>query len=148
MKVTAIAPANIAFIKYWGKKDEKLRLPLNSSISMNLSAAYTTTTVEFSDKYQTDKIKMLDSDLFDKEEVRIVDQLDRIRQVAKIKLCGRVVTQNSFPKSTGIASSASGLAALTVAGCVAARVSTAPNTAPTHGLHPTANEAPNTNDVR
>ena len=47
MKSTAIAPSNIAFIKYWGKKDEELRLPENGSISMNLSDLLTTTTVEF-----------------------------------------------------------------------------------------------------
>jgi len=47
MKATARAPANIAFIKYWGRKDEKLRLPANDSISMNLSNIYTKNTVEF-----------------------------------------------------------------------------------------------------
>ena len=50
------APANIAFIKYWGKKDDVLRLPLNSSISMNLSGTTTTTTVEFSKSFQVDEV--------------------------------------------------------------------------------------------
>ena len=48
MKSTAIAPSNIAFIKYWGKKQDNLRLPYNDSLSMCLSDAFTTTTVEFS----------------------------------------------------------------------------------------------------
>ena len=47
MKATAQAPSNIAFVKYWGRKDEELRLPENGSISMNLSTLLTTTTVEF-----------------------------------------------------------------------------------------------------
>ena len=46
-KATAISPANIAFIKFWGKKNPKLNIPFNDSISMNLSNCLTTTTVEF-----------------------------------------------------------------------------------------------------
>ena len=112
MKATAVAPANIAFIKYWGKKDERLRLPLNSSISMNLSGALTTTTVEFSEKYTTDSV---DGDFNDKEKAKIVAHLDRIRRVGKSSLRAKVLTKNSFPKGAGLASSASGFAALTVA---------------------------------
>lgn len=115
MKATTIAPANIAFIKYWGKRDERLRLPTNSSVSMNLSAATTTTTVEFSDSYQEDDIQFVDDEATQRETTRIVAHLDRIRKRAKSSLRARVVTQNSFPKSSGIASSASGFAALTVA---------------------------------
>lgn len=108
-KATAIAPANIAFIKYWGKADEKLRLPLNSSLSMNLSAAYTTTTVEFSKEFSEDCV----SEGFDKQ--RIIEHINRLRTIAASTEKVRVVTKNSFPKSAGIASSASGFAALTVA---------------------------------
>lgn len=116
MKATAIAPANIAFIKYWGKKDEALRLPLNSSISMNLSQAFTTTTVEFSPQHETDHIE----GAFTEQEIRRVGaHLERIRSRAGVKLGARVVTKNSFPKGAGIASSASGFAALTVAAVAA-----------------------------
>ncbi len=59
LKATAVAPANIAFIKYWGKKDPELRLPLNDSISMNLSACQTITTVEFSDKFKEDYFELM-----------------------------------------------------------------------------------------
>mgnify|MGYP001596002892 CR=1 FL=1 len=56
MKSTAIAPSNIAFVKYWGKRDENLRIPTNGSISMNLSNLTTTTTIEFSNRLKTDEI--------------------------------------------------------------------------------------------
>ncbi len=115
MKATAQAPANIAFIKYWGKADEELRLPLNSSISMNLSEAYTVTTVDFSREYQTDSIVLLDGVFSDKEKERTIRSLNRIRQKIENNMYARVVTKNTFPKGTGAAASASGFAALTVA---------------------------------
>jgi len=115
MKATAKAPANIASIKYWGRKDEKLRLPANDSISMNLSEVFTITTVEFSESYKKDEVKLVGKKLDRKEEKRIIDHLDRVRNLAKIKTFAKVVTKNNFPTGTGIASSASGFAALTVA---------------------------------
>jgi len=47
LKATAKSPANIAFIKYWGKADPKTRVPQNNSISMCLSDLYSLCTVEF-----------------------------------------------------------------------------------------------------
>jgi len=114
MKATAIAPANIAFIKFWGKKDEKLRLPTNGSISMNLSNLLTTTTVEFSSQYKVDEI-LINNKIDNKENKRVGQFLDKIRQMAKSNLRAKVVTENNFLKSGGLASSASGFAALTVA---------------------------------
>ena len=46
-KARAKAHSNIALIKYWGKKDDKLKLPMNSSLSMTLDCFYTITEVEF-----------------------------------------------------------------------------------------------------
>jgi len=114
MKATAIAPTNIAFIKYWGKKDEKLRLPENGSVSMNLSNLITTTTVEFSENFPKDTVT-IDGKQDLSEEKRVIQHLDRIRDLAKLKYKAKVVSQNNFPKSTGLSSSASGFAALTVA---------------------------------
>lgn len=116
MKATAKAPANIAFIKYWGRKNEILRLPANDSISMNLSEVFTITTVEFSEGYEKDEVEHIGKEMDKKEEKRIIDHLDRIRNLAKIKTFAKVLTKNNFPTGTGIASSASGFAALTVAG--------------------------------
>jgi diphosphomevalonate decarboxylase len=123
MKKTAIAPSNIAFIKYWGKKNEELRIPANASISMNLPGATTTTTVEFSSSYTTDLIELIDGNFSDNEIQRIITHLDRIRAKANINSRAKVMTKNSFPKGTGIASSASGFAALTVAATAAAGLS-------------------------
>lgn len=114
MKATAIAHPNLALIKYWGRKDEKLRLPTNGSISINLSEMNTTTTVEFSEKYATDQIQINKINFFDKEE-RTIRHLDRIRTIAKTSLCAKVVSENDFPTSTGLSSSSSGFAALTLA---------------------------------
>ena len=123
MKITAIAPSNIAFIKYWGKSDSLLRIPTNPSISMNLSAATTTTTVEFSDEFSQDTVTLIDGEFSQSEKQKVIAHLDRIRQFAKTTTKAKVVTKNSFPKGAGAASSASGFAALTLAGCLAAGMS-------------------------
>jgi len=112
---TAKAPANIAFIKYWGKKDEKLRLPANSSISMNLSNAFTVTSVEFNSRLTSDEL-IINGSISSRDEIRRVsNHLNLIRNLSKIKDFARVESKNNFPKGSGIASSASGFAALTVA---------------------------------
>lgn len=124
MKKTAIAPSNIAFIKYWGKKDEVLRLPENGSIAMCLSNLLTTTTVEFSKDFTKDSVQLLkDNKLItpDDEFVeKAIKHLDRIRKIAKTLDRAKIVTHNNFPASTGLSASASGFAALTVAGAAAA----------------------------
>lgn len=122
MKATAIAPSNIAFIKYWGRKDETLRLPENGSISINLNNLLTTTTVEFDEKYKEDEI-VINGQKEEDEGSRAIRHLGRIRKIAKnpsASLRARVVTKNNFPTGTGLSSSASGFAALTVAASAAA----------------------------
>lgn len=122
MKATAIAPSNIAFTKYWGKKDEVLRLPENGSISMCLSNLLTTTTVEFDKKYKKDEVTIFNSHPErakrvegSEETMRVIKHLDRIRKLAKSNVKAKVVSKNNFPASHGLSSSASGFAALTVA---------------------------------
>lgn len=121
MKATAIAPSNIAFIKYWGKKDEVLKLPENGSFSMCLSNLLTTTTVEFSLKYKKDEFLLKGSTLYKaKSSQRVINHLDLVRKMAGINLKAKVVSQNNFPSGTGLSSSASGFAALTLAATKAA----------------------------
>jgi diphosphomevalonate decarboxylase len=122
MKATAVAPSNIAFIKYWGRVDEDLRLPTNGSISMNLSNLFTTTTVEFNPSFTIDDVA-IDGKQDSEKSSRVIAHLDRIRKIANITHKAKVVSQNNFPSDTGLSSSASGFAALTVAGCAAAGLS-------------------------
>ncbi len=114
MKATAIAHPNVALIKYWGRKNETLRLPTNGSISINLSEMTTTTTVEFSEKFITDEITINDEAVTDESD-RAIKHLGRIRTLAKSDLKAKVVSKNNFPSSTGLSSSSSGFAALTIA---------------------------------
>lgn len=119
-KATAEAKSNIAFIKYWGNRDATLRIPLNDSISMNLSNATTTTTVEFDTRLNDDRIMVGGVAANEATRVRVIEHLDRVRAIAKIEIRARVQSQNSFPTGVGIASSASAFAALSVAATRAA----------------------------
>lgn len=118
MKKTAVAPSNIAFIKYWGKKDEALRLPSHSNISMNLSGLLTTTTVAFDAALKEDDIT-INGSRDAAEAAKVSRHLDRLRKWAGVGTKAKVVSENNFPSSTGLSSSASGFAALTVAGAAA-----------------------------
>jgi diphosphomevalonate decarboxylase len=119
MKATAVANANIALIKYWGKRNKELILPFNSSISMTCDGLHTKTTVEFSDMYDEDTILVNDEEL-KKDEKDVLGHVERIRKIAGIDEKAKIVSESNFPVAAGLASSASGLAALTVAAAKAA----------------------------
>ncbi len=118
-KATAKASSDIALIKYWGKKDEILRLPENSSISLILDGLDTTTTVEFQPELKKDFVT-ISGEIEEGEEGRVIKHLDRIRKLANISTYAKVVSDNNFPKATGLSSSASGFAALSYAASKAA----------------------------
>jgi len=116
-KATVKSPANIAFTKYWGRRNDDLILPLNSSISMNLDNCYTKTTIEFGaiDKDEV-KVKFFKSDyknLKDKQLQRVINQVNRVREKYKIKEKVKIRSENNFPADVGIAASASAFSALT-----------------------------------
>jgi len=113
-KTTVIASSDTALVKYWGKKDPILRLPENGSISIILSGLDTTTTVEFQEDLTQDDI-IIQGDCEKDEVERVRKHLQRIREAAKIPTFAKVVSVNNFPKSTGLSSSGSGFAALTIA---------------------------------
>ncbi len=115
MKTTAISPANIAFIKFWGKKDPELNLPFNNSISMNLDGCLTTTTVEFSPRFSTDEVFIDGRKVRGEKKERVIKILNIVRKKSSLFWNSKVFSKNSFPSSSGIASSASAFSALALA---------------------------------
>jgi len=120
---TAQANPNIAFIKYWGNRDNTLRLPSNGSISMNLDGLYTRTTVSFQPSLPYDELIINGHEVMGHGLDRIAYILDIIRGMANIHARAEVMSENNFPSGAGIASSASAFAALALAGSTAAGLS-------------------------
>ena len=115
LKGSAKAHTNIALIKYWGKADEDLIIPMNNSLSLTLDAFYTETTVTFSEELTAD-IFYLDDVLQDEAGTTKISRfLDLVRQKADCPLFAEVKSYNHVPTAAGLASSASGLAALAAA---------------------------------
>lgn len=107
---TARAGANIALVKYWGKRDATLNLPAAGSLSITLSGLETVTTVSVAEGLTADEF-LLDSEVQDAAPVtRVLDLLAGLER----RRC-RVDSTNNFPTASGLASSASGFAALVVA---------------------------------
>ena len=117
---TAIANPNLAFIKYWGNRDNLLRLPMNGSISMNLDGLYTRTTVSFQPSLPFDELIINGHEVAGKGRDRLSYVLDIIRGMANLPDRAEIMSENNFPSGAGIASSASAFAALALAGSVAA----------------------------
>jgi diphosphomevalonate decarboxylase len=117
---TAVAHPNIAFIKYWGNRNDILRLPANGSISMNLEGLETRTTVEFDGSLASDELTINGKVPVEAAVSRVSKMLDEIRALSGIRRFVRVTSQNNFPSGAGIASSASAFAALTLAASKAA----------------------------
>lgn len=114
---TARAHTNIALIKYWGKKDEDLILPMNSSLSLTLDHFYTETSVTFDEKL-SDDLFFLDNQKQDVSNVSTF--LDIVRKKANIQSKAQVYSTNYVPSTAGLASSASAYAALALAASKAA----------------------------
>jgi diphosphomevalonate decarboxylase len=117
---TAQASPNIAFIKYWGNRDNALRLPANGSISMNLDGFFTRTTVSFQPSLGFDELVINGHEAMGKGLTRVSAILDVVRAAAGIVAKAEVVSENNFPTGAGIASSASAFAALALAATKAA----------------------------
>lgn len=116
---TAISHPNIAFIKYWGNRDNALRLPANGSISMNLGGLFTRTTVTFNSS-QRDSLIINEHSVTGKGLDRVSSILDLVRGMANMNERAEVSSVNNFPAGAGIASSAAAFAALALASSRAA----------------------------
>ena len=121
LAATAIAHPNIAFIKYWGNQDDILHIPLNGSLSMNLAALTTTTSVEFRTDLRQDDVVIDGRSASPAALQRVSAFLDLIRiYMPEKNVKAIVISQNNFPMGAGIASSASAFAALAAAASRAA----------------------------
>jgi diphosphomevalonate decarboxylase len=111
-KIHARAHANIALVKYWGKQDEQQVIPYNSSLSLTLDQLYTDTTIETSNK---DEFILNGVIQTESESEKIFKFIDRFRSLSERKNPIRISSVNNFPTAAGLASSASGFAALATA---------------------------------
>jgi diphosphomevalonate decarboxylase len=120
---TALAHPNIAFIKYWGNRNDELRLPANGSLSMNLDGLETRTTVVFQADLPSDELILNGLPAAQEQRERVSKILDLVRQQSRGQERARVESTNNFPSGSGIASSSSGFAALALAASAAAGLS-------------------------
>lgn len=118
--VTARAHTNIALIKYWGKKNSELIIPTTSSLSLTLDKFYTDTTVFFDDQLEQDELFLNNTMIKNKALTKTSEFLDLVRQMAGIKAYANITSVNHVPTAAGLASSASGFAALAAASSKAA----------------------------
>ncbi len=108
------APSNIALCKYWGKRDRELNLPINASLSVSLDYLGSHTRL-IPIEGQVDEVWLNGQQLqpgakFSQKVSEFIDLFRRDQD-----LCFRVETRNNIPTAAGLASSASGFAALTLA---------------------------------
>jgi diphosphomevalonate decarboxylase len=120
LEARARACANIALAKYWGKIDKVLNLPAVPSISMTLDKLVTETTVAFEPWLEHDVVHLDGRYAAGSEAKRVEALLDRVRDAGRVRMYARVVSHNRFPTAAGLASSASGFAALAAAATTAA----------------------------
>jgi diphosphomevalonate decarboxylase len=118
----AIAHPNIALSKYWGKRAEEpsarreeRNVPAVPSLSVTLAGLSTTTSVTFDPRLTADSLELNGVETSGTPLVRAKELVDRVRAHAKRTTFARIVSKNDFPTASGLASSASGFAALALA---------------------------------
>jgi diphosphomevalonate decarboxylase len=113
--ITWRSPSNIALVKYWGKKP--VQVPSNPSISMTLSKAFTEMTLEYMPR-AGNSVPFLEFLFEGKQNGKFADKISAYLQPLAEEFpvikehCFKISSFNTFPHSTGIASSASSMSAL------------------------------------
>lgn len=115
--ITWQSPSNIALVKYWGKYDNQI--PANPSISFTLNASNTTTTLSWKEKESSESFDFevwFEGHLEDSFRPKIEAFFNRVNHMLPFlkRYHFKIETSNTFPHSSGIASSASGLSALSL----------------------------------
>ena len=111
-EATASAGINIALIKYWGKTPGGDNRPAVGSLSLTLDAPGTVTRVVFDPRLAADTFRLNDTDT---DPAAVTRVLDDVRALAGVGARARVESRNTVPTAAGLASSASGFAALGLA---------------------------------
>ena len=118
----AVAHPNIAFIKYWGNRDDEIRLPQNGSISINLGDLTTRTMVTFDSSLPRDTFDLNGIRQSGAALQRVSQHLNLIRGIRGFSAPAHIFSESNFPAGAGLASSAAAFAALTVAAVRAAGI--------------------------
>lgn len=116
---TAVAHPNIALAKYWGKRERPGNYPAVPSVSVTLAGMSTKTTVRFDSALAADSLVLNGKVASGESLARASELLDRVRAECNLPLRALVESVNDFPTASGLASSASGFAALALAAATA-----------------------------
>jgi diphosphomevalonate decarboxylase len=119
-EATAIAHPNLALSKYWGKRAVAGNFPAVPSLSVTLDGLTTRTHVRFDPGLGEDRVFVGEHEATGEPRARVVGLLDRVRRASGVALRAEVSSRNDFPTASGLASSASGFAALALAAARAA----------------------------
>lgn len=125
---TARALANVALVKYFGKRDVGMNLPAASSLSVTLEPLVTRTRISFDPAWSEDEVRLEGAVAGERFTRRVSRFLDIVREMAGTEERAVVETENRFPTAAGLASSASGFAALAVAATRALGMDMTPST--------------------
>jgi len=120
LSATAVAHPNIALAKYWGKRVGPGNYPAVPSLSVTLDGMATRTTLRFDERLSEDRFVLGNELLMGRPLERLSRLVDEVRAAAGITTRVTVVSANDFPTASGLASSASGFAALALAAVTAA----------------------------